>query len=261
MSNFHQAGFSDFGTQTPPPAFDQARRLSALAVSSIITGVVSIVGCCVPALGALPVLLGIAGLVVVQRSRGALSGRGLAIGGIVLGLLSLIVSTGIWIGISAGGNKLGPVYTQAFSADPAVVRSVLDSDAAAQVSDERIAEFQAQMASDLGGAPAIPQGVGPLFRAFGEMDQDDAERVAAGAGSDVIPMPGKTPQGQTIVLLQLSDDEVMGSWFPRVSDAGYVAPDGSLVWLIRGSSPAENASPAPTPADEQTDPPAPDPGG
>lgn len=263
MSNFNQAGLSDFGNTAPDPRFDRPTRLSALAISSLVTGVVSLIGCCVPALGVLPVVLGVIAIIVVQRSRGALSGRGLAVGGLVLGLLSLLVSTGIWIGISMGAGSIGPVYSQAFSDDPAVVRSVLTSSASSELTDERIAEFQSRLESDVGGTVTIPKGLGPLWNGYASADPQDMEQASGAGEPNVWPLPAATDQGIVMVLIQMSDSETLGSGLPGVQNAGYVAPDGSIVWLLGESTPApdENASPDEAPADEDPDAPAPDPGG
>lgn len=62
--------------------------MSGLAVASLICG---IVGFCVPLLGLVGIVLGILGLVNISGSQGRLRGTGLAIGGIVASVLSLLI--------------------------------------------------------------------------------------------------------------------------------------------------------------------------
>lgn len=254
MAYHDQPRFGDFGSEPPHGGHEGPTRVSFLALSSLVTGIVSLLGCCVPALGLIPVVLGVAALVVVQRARGALSGRGLAIGGLIMGLLALVVSTGMWIGVGMGAGRLGPVYSQALSDDPAVVRPVLSSGAASSVTDERIAEFQAQMIADLGGTPVIPQGLGPLWRAYTRSDPADLEAAQGAGRPNIWPLPAETPGGgRAVVLIELSDAEQLGSGLPAVKDVGYVSPDGGVVWLVGGGQ-----SSAPPPTDEGAEPP-PDP--
>jgi hypothetical protein len=66
-----------------------------------------------------------------------------------------------------------------------------------------------------------------------------------------------------VLVIEPADDEVLRSWFPRVENAGYVASDGSIVWLLdrSGAAPPQNQSPPSDPTDDAGDAPAADPGG
>jgi hypothetical protein len=79
------------GTQLLEPArqVPMRPRTSGLAIAALVVGIVGLLTFVVPAIVALP--LGIIALSQINRSRGRLSGKGLAIGGICLGGCSLLL--------------------------------------------------------------------------------------------------------------------------------------------------------------------------
>jgi hypothetical protein len=68
-------------------------RTSGAAITSIVLGILG----CIPGVGLLAIIFGFVGIGTTKDSR--YSGRGLAIGGIILGLISLAV----WAAIGYGG--------------------------------------------------------------------------------------------------------------------------------------------------------------
>ncbi|WNB85525.1 DUF4190 domain-containing protein [Cellulomonas sp. ATA003] len=88
---------------SPPP------RPSGLAIASVVVGGVSLLLCLVPVVNAVSIVGGIAavvlGLVALRRLSPQVSGKGLALGGIALGVVSAIISVAIWvlIGAAVGG--------------------------------------------------------------------------------------------------------------------------------------------------------------
>lgn len=264
MTQYDQPRFGDFGSTPPAPHAEGMTRVSILAISSLVTGILSFVACCVPVVGLVPAGLGIGALFGIQRSRGAVVGRGLAIAGLTLGVLAMVVSSGLWIGASAVGGRIGPVYSQAFSADPSVVRTVLTSSAAAKVSPERIAEFQKALTEAHGGFVEIPGGLVPFYLAYGKTGRDPrplTENVTDRGGT-VFPFPAQMGNGWDLIVVVMSPAEKLGSGLPGLMDIAFVGSDGKLVWLLGDSSaaPAESASPPSPPTDEGIDTPAPDPG-
>ncbi len=252
----HPYDASHYDEGFPAPA-----RVSILAISSLVTGILSVVGCCVPAFGILPVGLGIGAIVGIGRARGAVAGRGMAIGGLVLGLLSLVVSTGLWVGAATFGGKIGPVYSQAFSDDPAVVRSVLSSSAASEVTEEKIAEFQRSLTEDFGGPVTIPRGFLALYKGYARVDPDELHRRPDARPGNPYLLPAEGPGGWLVVVVVMSEREASPSWLPYLEDVGYVAPDGRIVWLLGPPAPpGENQSPPPGPSDDGAGSPASDPG-
>ncbi|MBC7834579.1 MAG: DUF4190 domain-containing protein, partial [Phycisphaerales bacterium] len=87
----HQPFGSDPWLDTPA---DQ--RVSVLAVVSLVCGIL----CFIPVVGTIGVVLGIASLFLIAGSQRRLTGKGLAIAGIVLGMLGTVAWGGIVIGFS-----------------------------------------------------------------------------------------------------------------------------------------------------------------
>lgn len=99
------AEFADAFPKTPAPVYPPAipitplpaqRRTSALAVWSMITGILSLFCCCSLVLGPVAVVLGAVALSHF-KTHPELNGRGFAITGIVLGVFAFL----IWVVVSA----------------------------------------------------------------------------------------------------------------------------------------------------------------
>lgn len=244
-----QPRFGDFGAK-PTAAPETSTRLSLLALFSIITGLLSLVACCVPVVGLVPIALGTGALFGIQRSRGRVAGRGLAFTGLFTGVLAMIVSTGLWLGASSVGGRIGPVYSQAFDPDPAVVRTILTSSAAAEVTDERIAEFQVALAAEHPGKVEIPKGLFPLWMSFGKAGGDPAayQKLRSPEEGLVFPFPAEADGQWFYAICLMSPAEKLGSGLLGLADVGFEAADGSIVWLVGEPTP---------PAPDSQSPPAP----
>jgi len=101
-TNFNQTGQFSKPSQQPyqPPGSGEEERTgtSGKAIASLVLGLVSIVGMCFTAIPGL--ILGIMGLGDINRSRGRLGGKGMAVFGIVLSSLGLIWTVvGLLIGM------------------------------------------------------------------------------------------------------------------------------------------------------------------
>jgi len=77
---------------TPMPA---QPRNSQTAVWSLVTGIASLLCCCICILGPVAIVLGIVALSQL-KSHPELTGRGFAITGIVLGIVSLLLGAALW---------------------------------------------------------------------------------------------------------------------------------------------------------------------
>jgi len=88
----------------PPPVYRRAQQ-SGLATASMILGVIGLfVGMCVgPLPGIAALILGIVGLNQINKSPQSITGKPLAITGIVTGALSVLVYGAIFIGWIIGG--------------------------------------------------------------------------------------------------------------------------------------------------------------
>src|SRR6266436_5586559 len=91
------------GMQPPggyPGGVPQGQQSNAMAITSLITGLLS----CIPGVGLLAILFGALGLGKAKDPR--VGGKGLAIVGIILGLISIIAYLGVGYSIYWGVGKL-----------------------------------------------------------------------------------------------------------------------------------------------------------
>ncbi|MFQ5806917.1 MAG: DUF4190 domain-containing protein [Phycisphaerae bacterium] len=71
--------------------------MSTPAIASLVVGIVGLPTPCGVPLGLLAIFLGVYARMKIEESRGALSGNGLAIAGIVLG----VIASGLWLAVCA----------------------------------------------------------------------------------------------------------------------------------------------------------------
>ena len=93
---------------TPPPQND------GKAIASLVLGILSIVGCFGALAGIPAVILGFMSKRDIARSGGTLGGDGMAIGGIVTGILSTLMSIGLvifYVAVFAAVTASKPTYT------------------------------------------------------------------------------------------------------------------------------------------------------
>ena len=93
---------------TPPDEFLPVSppRTSRLAIASLVCGLVGLVTCCTFVPGLVGLGLGIGAWPGI--SRGAARGRGLAIAGIVISIVSLLMGIGVWVAL-ARSPELRPI--------------------------------------------------------------------------------------------------------------------------------------------------------
>lgn len=262
MSTFEQPQFGEFGSE-PPEAPGAPSRLSMMAIISLVTGIVALPVCCVPVAGSLfgivPLLLGVISLVVIGRSAGALRGRGFAIGGLVLGLLSVIFSTIVYASFGFLFARMPTVYASAFDEDPAVVRTVLTSSASGSVSDEQIEAFHGAFVAEHGDTWSVPAGMLPVLKGMvsGGDPQGPMSEAITGAGLSPVPLPIELGGRQRFFIAVLDESETLGSGLPALADVGFPTADGgSMIWLVQQGSAVPDESPGALPADEGVDEPA-----
>lgn len=236
--NETQPAFGDFGDRAP--VAQGATQLSGLALASLVLGGMSVVGCLIPAFGLVPIVFGIAALFAVSRAQGRLAGRGLALGGIMMGGFSLVISTGLWYGGTSILHSMGRTYANVFDADPANVRTVLTTSLAGSISDEQIEAFEQAVKREHGGFVSMPRGlldVITLSRSAQGSDRiESAKQQVAGT---ILPMPVKMGKGTRIVLFVLDPNEILGTSMPAVADVGiFTADESHVIWLVGNQPPA-----------------------
>jgi len=115
-------------TASMPPVAPQAKT-SGLAIAALVCG---IVGLCTAGLGGIAgIILGIVAMAKVNRSAGQLKGKGLAIGGIIVGILSIL----LWAVLIVGGLAWFLMEAQS---RPRMVS--IESPSAVESSDENLSE-------------------------------------------------------------------------------------------------------------------------
>ncbi|VAX41360.1 hypothetical protein MNBD_PLANCTO03-2273 [hydrothermal vent metagenome] len=260
----NQPRFGDFGSQPPPsPSGHHTQvvaptRLSILAILSLVTGLLALPICCIPAGGSifalLPVGLGFGGLRAIRKSQGRTAGKSLAIAGLVMGLLVTIASTLFWIAIGSQFAKMPAVYAQVLDKDPAVVRTILTSAVSTSITDEEITRFREAFIADYSQTWAVPAGLGPMLKGYlAAGDLQALNDVQPGPMQSPIPLAVEIDGGWTYLIVLIEQGETLGSGLPAVANAAYQAPDGSLVWLIDTPPPTPlDQSPLPDPADTES---------
>ena len=199
MTQYSSPGFGQYPQQQP---FVE-QRTSVMAVLSLVFALI----CCPPGPSLLGVFFGVAALIAIGRSNDRLVGRGLAISGIIIGL----IVCAIWLGITIGVGGALKAYQSQF-AEPLVTkfktletgnytefRTMLTPEANAKITDADIAAFHAGYTSELGKLVDSPSGLWDVMKVA--MEARDAWAPAQGR-NDLIPLVGRFDNGPGIVLFQ-----------------------------------------------------------
>lgn len=233
------AAYAEAAYATPP-------RTSVAAVFSFLC---SIPCCFIPGLGVLGILLGALSVSFIARARGRLSGRGLAIAGIILG----IISTTLWV---AGGIGMAQVYTfwmkQMLPAASGIVvaaaedkhdeaRGFMTSAAAAEVDDARLAAF-AQAIEVAHGEVLGPSGdfwmlVKSFQRTLGNSGGNVGSGSAQGAYT-IAPFAFETAAGPTLGWAMFSSSALQSQKAEVEDLLIYLDPGTSTGITLRKDGPA-----------------------
>lgn len=151
--------------------YQEPERTSVMAILSLVLG---ILGCCTFVTAPIGVLLGIFGLIGISRSKGRVGGTGLAIGGLIVSVLSLAIWLGMIFGVGGmmkmfvkqfGGN-IEQVLTEVQNGDYDAARAILGTPAN-NATDAELAGFHAAYTQDLGSFVGLPNGLGELLSGYG----------------------------------------------------------------------------------------------
>ncbi len=242
---------------------------SVLAILSLVCGVLGILLACLiiggAVFGPLAILLGIIALL----TKGAKGGGGLAIGGIITGLISIVIAASIAFGFGAAFNqfaKFGDIAAEAQRGDVDAVRARLSTTASNELTDQQITDWGQGLTSEWGQSQGAPGGIFEIFggyTAFADYPNFAQWLQNQGQQNDVIPVPVGFDQGRSLIFIRLDTASASGS--PGLADVAYIYRDDSgLVWLRAGEQlflPAPAPTPPATPAPDATDPADPDDGG
>lgn len=227
--------------------FSDPPRTSAMAVVSLIF---SLIGCCLP-IGLLGTIFGIFSVIGISRSQGRVTGRGLAIAGIIIG----VINTGIWIGAGTaivGGVKVylqmgDELMTDLETGDYQSLRS--KADPTVTFTDAQFDAFRDAYHAEYGAYTGNATGLGEMISDF--MDSNVGPNMQSVQGQPgMIPFAMQFDQGNALVLY----------WFnprsqgdPRFEDLVVVDRNGKDIRLSNFASAAggpagSDATPAPAPA-------------
>lgn len=255
MEHNPYAGTASAGIYTEP------ERTSIAAIFSLICSLI----CCLPGLPLLGVVLGALAMIGIGRSQGRVGGRGLAVAGIVLGLLFTVAQIGIVIGgkfaadeWARGNAAMGPVFADLEAGQYDAVRAALGGQAAL-ATDEELAAFRDAYQAELGSYVSAPQTTGELFGLYGQTAQ--SFQAIQGRGN-FVPLFFTFDQGPALAAAtfdpagQATGQGPFGGMV--IVDLLVVAPDGRVIEL---SDFTQWKDAPPAPGDQAADPEAADPEG
>lgn len=216
-------------------------RTSVLAVLSLIASLL----CCVPSLGLLGVLLGVVAIIFITGSKGRLGGMGLAIAGVVIGLLV----SAVWLLLAFGAitgfkefSKTPDVLAAAQQRDLAAVHATLSADAQAVVTDELLETFASRVEAEHGSFVGTMESIGDAITAYTSLSNEfqnayqPASQTFQLDDKLLIPVPAEFDTG--IVLFSHvwpaemdQNTPTAPNGMPVMDNFGVVASDGSWIWL------------------------------
>lgn len=247
----------------PPPS-----RTSILAITSLVLSLI----CFIPTFSVIAVLLGALSLIFILNSNGRLSGRGFAIGGIVLGLIVTAFQVALLIGASSvmglAMRSTEAPYIALESGDANNFRSYLHPNVGPTVSDAQIQAFAAAVQKSGGKvvkfngnlitAMKTMTGITNRFTPAVQNRLNTAQTQKASTGRDFFPFSVGFDKGSALVLFEFdmrnqtqAPSAMSVSDFLRgnITNMGLVAPDGTEIWLIPDAAPgaAPTLAPGTTP--------------
>ncbi|GIW74571.1 MAG: hypothetical protein KatS3mg103_1093 [Phycisphaerales bacterium] len=214
-------------------------RVSAMAVASLVVSLLGLVACCVPGIGPLGLLLGVVALLMINASGGRKSGTGLAVAGIIIGLLAGVVNLGFIWGMAWGGKQwaeMGVVLVEIDDGDLPAVQGRLVSAQSQALTAERLEAFARSVRDDYGAQGEPPKAlldalsliveVGPSMQAA----QAEAQKVYPPNDYGVIPLAMRYERGPVLFMLVVpKSGQASGVAYTNI---GYLNRSGDLVWLL-----------------------------
>jgi len=230
---------------------DGPQRTSAMAVVSLVMSLV----CCIPGLGLLGAAFGVVALMGIGRSRGRVGGKGMAMAGIIVGVLMTVA----WISFAATTvsafkkaaeqfySPLNQMMTEIEAGDYDAARAVFPGAPIASATDEQFEAFRASYQAELGSFDSIPTDLMEIFNMYLEVGQQMQGMQQPQGGQVVIaPVPAVfVGNGPTVMIVRINPNQASGGGDPIV-DISVVLPDSSELSLVpQGLSAAPSAPPLP----------------
>lgn len=184
--------------------YQEPERTSIMAILSLVFGVG---GCCFGVTSILAVPFSIVGMLGISRSKGRVGGMGLAIAGLIVGLITLALWAGLIIGggsawytlMKGAANNVETVLVEIQNGNLDQARGAINVPAS-QISDEDLLAFQSGYSDEVGAYVSGFSGFGELisgYMAVGEQMNSFAGR------NDVLPVPMRFNSGWVLVAYQI----------------------------------------------------------
>lgn len=238
-------------------------RTSVMAILSLVFGIL-----CVPFFGLIAIFLGVFAMFGIKASRGRVSGTGLAVAGVVLGIIATLVWGGcvgtIVVGINALEKQVGPQISETIASiennDATTLASKMDPSVRDQIGPDTIERFRSSYVATHGEFERLPQGLGEWFDAYSIVGP---QMQGLQGRQDVIPFPGKFENGWALILIELN---VGGQSQPSgLPITNIVISDGTneikLLTGLIAPAPVDPALPPTVPETDPSEPAAPGEGG
>lgn len=228
-------------------------RVSMLAVASLVFGIV----CCIPGAGLVALVLGGAGMMAIGRSDGRLAGRGMAIAGLVLGLLGTLWTALVGVGavqLQSQVRYFASTYSFVEQGDVDRLRTMMTPAAAQQLTPEHLAEFKTRVSAAWGGYLGAPQGLGPTISAYRDATQlMDTHKLKLGRE---MPVPMFFDKGTAPAMIVIDPQQTAPRGNPAIENMAVFDQNKNPIWLLpqAGGSPI---APTPPPSPLPPAPPAP----
>ncbi|MBM4108187.1 MAG: hypothetical protein FJ255_05170 [Phycisphaerae bacterium] len=224
-------------------------RISLLATLSIVAGAISLVLCCIPAVG--PVIgltgagLAIGAIVAISGSAGRLGGKGLASAGLITSMLGIVLGLLVTVGLVLVMNQLktyGAVFTAAEQGDVNAAAPLFSTNTPQPLTAEALASFRDRYTATLGAYKGVEGGFKMVAAgaAIGGLGPS-----LSGSTARQIPLMGVFEKGQAPIVF-LADPQPGSQTTPAgpLVNVIVVPAQGEPIWLFDQGAPAP---PAPAP--------------
>jgi len=226
-------------------------RTSVMAILSLVMGGL----CCLPITGPVAVALGGASLYSISRSEGRLTGKPMAVIGLVLGLISAAVWVSFAVGASSEWNSVRQsamrMVTALENGDIAGVRQALPLASKAGLTDLQVQRFSAEVQTKLGKVKGVPTNFGEIIKYYMNIRSALPPEILAEMTDKTnpvryVPLPVDFEKGRATVLLRMTQSgQNITSALDLVENLVISLPDGTLLRLIE--KPTPGATPLTTP--------------
>jgi hypothetical protein len=238
------------------PEHHEPQRVSVLAISSLVLSLV----CCIPGVSLLGAVLGVFAMVRISQARGRVYGRGMAVAGLVIGLLFTLVWVALGVGFAMFMRDLD-VYGDTMRAldqrDYNRVRELLTPAAAASATDARLEEYRAEVYAEWGAYRTLPGGAFDWLRAYAQQMQNIAQeqQQQMQLPGEMLPLPAYYERGLALVILRIDSRSVSPLGAAQAANIAVLDQQDSPMWLVPAAPPAAAPTPAPPPQTPEAPPP------